>query len=93
MQLFIDENTNSSWINTSKTRILLQNGANAIIYLMPNHINKHLNKIGLTANKHKSPLVFENLNRPEIRPNPLNSSSGYTMEQRAIMQNTIKKLK
>jgi membrane protein required for colicin V production len=93
IQLFIDESTNSSWVKTSKTRILLQNGANAIIYLMPTHINKHLNRMGLTTNKNKNSLVFENLNRPEIRPNSLNSSSGYTMEQRTIMQNKIKNLK
>jgi membrane protein required for colicin V production len=93
IQSFIGKNTNSTWIEKSKTRILLQNGANAIIYLMPNHIDEHLDKIGLTTHKRESPLVFENLNLPAIKPNPSNGAPGYTAEQRAIIQNTIKKLK
>jgi membrane protein required for colicin V production len=93
IQSFIGKNTDLTWIKKSKTRILLQNGANTIIHLMPNHINKHLDKIGLTTHKRKSPLVFEKLNLPEIKSTPRNSTSGYTVKQRTIMQNTIKKLK
>ena len=93
IQSFMDNNTNATWVTKSKTRILLQNGANAIIYLMPNQINDSLNKIGLTTHKRISPFSFENLNLPEITPSPKNSTQGYTLEQRTIMQNKIKKLK
>jgi membrane protein required for colicin V production len=93
IQSFISKNTNSAWIEKSKSRVLLQHGAGAIIYLIPKQINERLNEIGIIIDKPQGPLIFQNLNLPKIKPIAPNSTPGYTSDQRAIMHNTIKKLK
>lgn len=90
IQWVIDEPEYPDWLNDAKSLPLARSGADLLVRLLPPHLRPDIGGLDAQSEQAAKRFIFERLNSPPVKSDASTNESGYTADQRAIMNQAIK---
>ena len=90
IQWVIDEREYPEWLSGAKSLPLARSGADLLVRLLPLHLRPEISGLDAQTERAAKTFIFERLNSPPVKSDASAGGSGYTADQRAIMNRAVK---
>jgi membrane protein required for colicin V production len=92
IQWALDDRDYPNWLSGAKSLPLARSGADLLVRLMPAHLRPRLSAVDSAARGAAKDMILERLVSPPVKAGAPEPGSGYTDDERAVMNRTIKNL-